>query len=66
MWIIGCGVWVYQMRARENEVLLIEYCMYLTPWRKVLPERIIILQLVKKFPAFYGARICIIHFSTPS
>jgi hypothetical protein len=28
----------------------------LTPWSRVLLEKLIGLQLVKKFPAFYGAR----------
>jgi hypothetical protein len=30
------------------------YCNYLTPRNRVLSEKLIVLQLVKKFPAFYG------------
>jgi hypothetical protein len=28
----------------------------LTPWSRVLLEKLTVLQLVKKFPAFYGTR----------
>ena len=37
--------------------LLLTYL--LTPWRRVLLEKITGLQLVKKFPAFHGTRRCI-------
>jgi len=40
--------------AHHQEVLL---CIYLlTPWSRVLLEKLTGLQLVKKFPAFYGTR----------
>ena len=32
------------------------YTYLLTPWCRVLPEQLIGLQLVKKFPAFHGTR----------
>jgi hypothetical protein len=36
----------------------------LTPWSRVLLEKLIVLQLVKKFPAFYGTRRFITAFIT--
>jgi hypothetical protein len=35
-----------------------------TPWSRVLPEKLTGLQLVKKFPAFYGTRRFITAFTT--
>jgi hypothetical protein len=37
---------------------------YLTPWSRVLPEKLTGSQLVKKFPAFYGTRKFITAFTT--
>jgi len=34
-----------------------------TPWRRVLPEKLVVLQLVKKFPEFYGSRKFITVFT---
>jgi hypothetical protein len=43
------------------------YCVYLlnlfTPWSRVLLEKLTSLQLVKKFPAFYGTRRFITTFT---
>jgi hypothetical protein len=36
----------------------------LTPWSTVLPEKLTSLQLVKKFPAFYGTRRFITSFTS--
>ena len=33
-----------------------EYTYLLTPWSRVLLEKLASLQLVKKFPSFYGTR----------
>jgi hypothetical protein len=30
--------------------------LHKTPWSRVLPEKLICLQLLKKFPTFYGIR----------
>ena len=38
------------------ESLLLYYTYLLTPWCRVLLEKLTGLQLVKKFPAFYGTR----------
>ena len=38
--------------------------MVLTPWCRVLLEKLTGLQLVKKFPAFYGTRIFITAFTS--
>jgi hypothetical protein len=35
----------------------------LTPYSSVLLEKLIVAQLVKKLPAFYGTRTCIIVFT---
>jgi len=37
---------------------------YLNPWSRVLLEKLIVAQLVKKFPAFYGTRSFITVFTT--
>jgi len=34
-----------------------------TPWRRVLLEKLVVLQLVKKFPEFYGSRKFITVFT---
>ena len=40
-----------------NQRLIADTCTYLlTPWSRVLLEKLASLQLVKKFPAFYGTR----------
>jgi hypothetical protein len=36
---------------------------FLTPWSRVLLEKLTGLQLVNKFPAFYGTRRCITAFT---
>jgi len=36
-----------------------------TPWSRVLPEKLTVLQLVKKFPTFYGTRRFITTFTSP-
>jgi len=37
----------------------------LTPWSRVLLEKLTGFQLVKKFPAFYGTRKFITSFNVP-
>ena len=37
----------------------------LIPWSRVLLEKLVGFQLVKKFPAFYGTRRCITTFVSP-
>jgi hypothetical protein len=39
-------------------------CSYLTTWSRVLPEKLTVPQLLKKFPAFYGTRKFITAFTT--
>jgi hypothetical protein len=39
-------------------------CVLFTPWSRVLLEKLTGLQLVKKFPAFYGTRRCITAFTS--
>jgi len=34
--------------------------LILTPWSRVLPKKLTVPRLVKKFPAFYGTRMLII------
>jgi hypothetical protein len=38
----------------REELVKMKYL--LTPWSRVLPEKLTGLQLVKKFPTFYGTR----------
>jgi len=45
---------------------MLEFLMtyLLTPWSKVLPEKIAYYQLVKKFPAFYATQLFITAFTS--
>jgi hypothetical protein len=45
-------------------VIDINILLKLTPWSRVLPEKLTVLQLLKKFPAFYGTRRFITAFTT--
>jgi len=40
------------------------YTYLLTPWSRVLLEKLTGFQLVKKFPAFYGTRLFITAFTS--
>ena len=46
-------VYVTQKIAEVKETVLI---FLLTPWSRVLPEKLAGPQLARKFPAFYGTR----------
>jgi len=50
-------------RFRIYKYYLLTYL--LTPWSRVLLEKLTSFQLVKKFPAFYGTRRLIIAFTIP-
>jgi hypothetical protein len=52
-------------RQREVCTYLITYLVtyFLTPWSRVHVEKLTGLQLVKKFPAFYGTRKFIVAFT---
>jgi len=45
-------------------MLAITYTYLLTPWSRVLREKLTGLQLVKKFPTFYGTRMFITAFTS--
>jgi hypothetical protein len=50
---------------RPGKTLKVLYIAYLlTPWSRVLLEKLTDLQLVKKFPAFYGTRKFITAFTS--
>jgi hypothetical protein len=59
---------LYSVIIREiniRECLFIYFLSYLlTPWRRVLLEKLAGSQLVKKFPAFYGTRRSITAFTS--
>jgi len=42
--------------TRTNVAYFLKLCYLLTPWGRVLLEKLTGLQLVKKFPAFYENR----------
>jgi hypothetical protein len=51
-------------RALEGSVLDVAEIYYLiTPWSRVLPEKLKRPELLKKFPAFYGTRRFITAFT---
>jgi hypothetical protein len=39
------------------------FLIVLTPWSRVLHEKLVVTQLVKKFPIFYGTQMFIAVFS---
>jgi hypothetical protein len=48
-------------------VVIVYYYYYyylLTPWSRVLLDKLIVTKLVKKFPTFYGTQRFITAFST--
>jgi hypothetical protein len=47
----------------QTTTFLYTYFHYITPWSRVLLEKLIGPQLVKKFPAFYGTRRFITAFT---
>jgi hypothetical protein len=57
-------------KHRWNFLQAVKYCRkntylhVLTPWSRVLLEKLTVLQLVKKFPAFYGTRRFITAFAS--
>ena len=48
----GMVIWLVDKQTR----LEMRWTYLLTPWCRVLPEQLTGLQLIKKFPAFYGTR----------
>jgi hypothetical protein len=40
----------------SNEILFTCLTYDLTPWSRILPQKLIVAQLVKEFPVFYGTR----------
>ena len=49
--ILFCVIFVFFLMPHN-----FEYNYLLTPWSRVILEKLASLQLVKKFPAFYGTR----------
>jgi len=53
---------------RSSPLFRLHYCpvltSLLTPWRKVLLEKLTVFQLVKKFPAFYVTPLFITAFTS--
>ena len=45
-------------------ILTYKYTYLLTPWSRVLLEKLTGVQLIKKFPAFYGTRMFITTFTS--
>ena len=54
------GYWCGHLQGWEQELL----AYLLTPWSRVLLEKLTGFQLVKKFPAFYGTRRFITAFTS--
>jgi hypothetical protein len=52
------------IRCYTPVMLMTELTYLLTPWSRVLLEKLTGLQLVKKFPAFYGTRRFITAFTS--
>jgi hypothetical protein len=55
---------LHRKATRSEDYLLPDLLSYLlTPWRRVILEKLIGSQLVKKFPEFYGTRRFITTFT---
>jgi len=59
---VDYGMYCHPASDARLSYLLITYL--LTPWRRVLLEKLTRLQLVKNFPAFYGSRRFITAFTS--
>ena len=59
-WAASSG-WLVQLQMCSDQ----EYTQ-LTPWSRVLPEKLTVPKLLKKFPAFYGTRSFVTAFTTAS
>jgi len=55
-----------QLKQSKQQVNLLTYLLnyLLTPWSRVLLEKITSLKLVKKFPEFYGTRRFVTTFTS--
>jgi hypothetical protein len=59
-----------QVTASTNNIIIVEvnllryYYLFLTPWSRVLLEKLTGFQLVKKFPAFYETRKFVTAFTS--
>jgi hypothetical protein len=53
----------WAIAAHHNRIIPLTVS-YLTPWIRVLPEKLKRPELLKKFPAFYGTRRFITAFTT--
>jgi len=51
------------MKPNDNGLTCLRLTNYLTPWNRILLEKLLVTQLVKKFPAFYGIRKFITVFT---
>jgi hypothetical protein len=51
-------------RTHYNHRLITKESMQITPWGRVLPEKLTVTQLLRNFPAFYGIRRFITVFTT--
>jgi hypothetical protein len=55
---------IHTLALRRSEIMFNYLTNKLTPWSRVLPEKLVVLQLNKKFLAFYGTRRFITTFTT--
>ena len=63
---LKAAIWQCSILLRIEEqtaTFLMHLCDTLTTWGRVLLEKLILLLLVKKFPAFYGTRRCTTEFT---
>jgi hypothetical protein len=56
------------MKSEKSTLYKVQWLLYvppglLTPWSRVLPEKLKRPELLKKFPAFYGTRRFITAFT---
>lgn len=57
-------LWFVKPRKRSLSRLFTAYNRWLTPWSRFVLEKLVVLQSLKKFPAFVGTRRFITTFTT--
>jgi hypothetical protein len=61
---VHTGFWWGSLRERDHLEVLGVDTWIITPWSRVLPEKLTVPQLGKKYPAFHGTRRFITAFTS--
>jgi hypothetical protein len=64
LWLNSQNFALHNRRTQRITSYMPNYTYLLTPWSRVLLKKLTVLQLVKKFPAFYGTRRFLTAFTS--